>query len=105
MIREGVIVIKNSILLHDRDTVVTVIRDISAGEEVCYEQGGVIKKVIAAENIPLGHKAALADIRMGDRVIKYDAVIGCAKKDIKVGDLVHVHNLESIRGRGDINVK
>ena len=94
--------IKNSILLNEKDNVVTVIRDITAGEEVCYEKGGAVEKVTTAENIPLGHKVALAEIREGGRVIKYDAVIGCAKKDIGVGDLVHVHNLESIRGRGDL---
>lgn len=94
--------IKNSILLHENDNVVTVIRNISAGEEVCCELEGVAKKVTAAENIPLGHKAALAEIPAGGKVIKYNSVIGCAKKEIRVGDLVHVHNLESIRGRGDI---
>ncbi|GAB6156690.1 UxaA family hydrolase [Desulfosporosinus burensis] len=97
------IVIKNSVLLHENDNVVTVIRDITAGEEVCYEKGGAVKKVTATESIPLGHKVALSEIREGIKVIKYDAVIGCAKKDIKVGDLVHVNNLESIRGRGDLN--
>lgn len=94
--------IKNSILLHENDNVVTVIRDIAAGEEVCCEKGGGVYKVTATENIPLGHKAALAEIPAGGKAIKYDSVIGCAKKDIKAGDLVHVHNLESIRGRGDL---
>ncbi len=32
---------------------------------------------------------------------KYGQVIGRATKDIEAGGHVHVHNLESTRGRGD----
>jgi len=28
--------------------------------------------------------------------------IGIATKNIKIGDYIHVHNIESARGRGDL---
>ncbi len=47
------------------------------------------------DKIPAGHKFALADIKAGDFVIKYGAVIGRAKVDIKKGDWVHTDNVKS----------
>ncbi len=41
-------------------------------------------------------------IPVGDGVIKYGEIIGRATCDIDVGDHVHVHNVESQRGRGDL---
>jgi len=40
-------------------------------------------------------------LKKGDVVYKYGEVIGIATVDIKTGDYVHVHNIESTRGRGD----
>ena len=37
----------------------------------------------------------------GDEIVKYGQVIGHASKAIAVGEHVHVHNVESARGRGD----
>lgn len=44
--------------------------------------------------IPRGHKVALKDIAKGAQVHKYGQSIGVATFDIKVGEHVHVHNLE-----------
>ena len=46
-------------------------------------------------NIPVGHKFALYDIPKNSFVIKYGAVIGRAKHNIKKGEWVHSHNLRS----------
>lgn len=82
------------------DNVIVVIDDVLTNE-VC----GVIKKdwiIIAKNDIPFGHKIALFDLAKGDKVIKYNEVIGVATKDIAKGEHVHTHNLSSIRGRGDL---
>ncbi len=50
--------------------------------------------------IPYGHKIALSDIKKGDYVIKYGFPIGRAKVDIKKGEWVHSHNLESHLSEG-----
>ena len=53
---------------------------------ICLEQ---------TENIPVGHKYALKDIKKGEFVIKYGEVIGRATTDIKAGEWVHTNNLKS----------
>ena len=49
------------------------------------------------EDIPLGHKIALREIKKGEKIIEYGEVIGVAIKDIKQGEHVHVHNIKSLR--------
>ena len=39
-------------------------------------------------DIPIGHKYALSDVKKGDFIIKYGEIIGRATTDIKKGDLV-----------------
>ncbi len=50
------------------------------------------------EDIDLGHKVALKDIKEGEAIIKYDNLIGFAKADIARGDHVHVHNIRTSLG-------
>ncbi|OLA95163.1 MAG: D-galactarate dehydratase [Sutterella sp. 54_7] len=50
-----------------------------------------------------GFKAALGNIPAGTDIVKYAHVIGRASIDIQSGELVHVHNIEGTRGRGDLN--
>jgi altronate dehydratase small subunit len=54
------------------------------------------------DDIPANHKFARTDIRAGEAIIKYGLSIGRATKDIRAGQYVHVHNVESNRGRGDL---
>ena len=54
------------------------------------------------EDIPANHKFAFAEIKAGDPIVKYGLVIGKASADIPRGAHVHVHNIESNRGRGDL---
>ena len=51
----------------------------------------------AKDDIPLGHKLALGDIKSGDTIIKYGHDIGKAVADIPKGCHVHVHNLKTKR--------
>lgn len=55
--------------------------------------------------VPFGHKIAIKDIPEGEQVIKYGESIGVASKNIKIGQHVHVQNMESMRGRGDLEGK
>ncbi len=82
------------------DNVGVAITDIRKGEEVegvYIDDGSPGPKLIALEDIPLGHKIALKDIKTGEKVIKYGRPIGVATKDIKTGEHVHTHNLKSIK--------
>jgi len=51
--------------------------------------------VIAAEEVPAGHKIALAAIPAGAAVRKYGQVIGLASTAIAPGAHVHVHNVSA----------
>ena len=43
----------------------------------------------------LGHKIAADDIDAGARIIKYGAPIGSATRQIRRGEHVHLHNMQS----------
>jgi altronate dehydratase small subunit len=51
--------------------------------------------------IPFGHKVAIINIESESEVRKYGEVIGRSTARIVIGQHVHVHNIEGIRGRGD----
>ena len=48
-------------------------------------------------DIPASHKIALADIAAGAEIIKYGETVALSTRDIKKGEWVHTHNLESKR--------
>jgi (2R)-sulfolactate sulfo-lyase subunit alpha len=78
---------------------VVVVEGIKAGQELTgwiMEQDKEIK-VVAGNDIPIGHKVALASYAAGDTVIKYGVDIGKVVAPIKRGDHVHVHNLKTKR--------
>jgi (2R)-sulfolactate sulfo-lyase subunit alpha len=54
-------------------------------------------EVNALMDIPLGHKIALADMKVGDTVLKYGADIGKVVAPILKGEHVHIHNLKTKR--------
>ena len=49
------------------------------------------------QDIPIGHKVALVDMRAGDTAIKYGQDIGRIVKDVAKGEHVHVDNLKTKR--------
>lgn len=87
-----------AIILHDIDNVATAITDLEPGEAV--DTGKGILSV--TERVPFGHKLALKSIARGATIIKYGESVGLATQEIPAGGWVHVHNVESQRGRGDL---
>ena len=86
-----------AIIMKPTDNVCTVVESVEAGTSVTADDF----TVTAAEKIPFGHKVAIAAIAKGQEVRKYGETIGLATCDIRLGQHVHVHNMESRRGRGD----
>ena len=86
-------------VLHSRDNVATALIDIEAGTLVRVKVGDQTKQLIVRQAIPFAHKFAIENIEEGQRVYKYGEIIGKAIKPIRVGQHVHTHNLESIRGK------
>lgn len=90
-----------AIIMNPRDNVATVVESIASGAMVGVNISGSTLSIQAADMIPLGHKLAIREIPVGDPIVKYGEVIGLATQTITTGQHVHVHNLESCRGRGD----
>lgn len=90
-----------AIVMKASDNVATVVETIEPGTEATLEIEGRRVTVLVVERIPFGHKFAIRDIGKGDFVVKYGESIGLATLDIGAGRHVHVHNVESSRGRGD----
>jgi altronate dehydratase small subunit len=84
------------------DNVGTLIRETEEGETLEIQVGDEVVKVRLNDEIPFGHKVALRDIEEGETVVKYGTSIGYASKDIEAGDWIHVHNVDSNYGRGDL---
>lgn len=88
-------------LVHeDGDSVgVIVVEGIKAGKEltgwVMAQDRTITVKVL--NDIPIGHKLALKDLKPEDDVIKYGINIGRVVAPIKVGEHVHVHNVKTRR--------
>ena len=80
------------------DTVATALEDLPAGRRLSVEG----RSVELSEAVAFGHKFALRAIEVGEEITKYGYVIGRATEPIAPGDWVHVHNVESTRGRGDL---
>jgi len=89
----------NTVLhVNEKDNLVTCLKAVAKGEKIVLAG----KTFIATSDIPKFHKMAIATIKKGEYCYKYGEVIGEALEDIQPGDYVHVHNLASTRGRGDI---
>ena len=90
---------KAVLVISDRDNVATALQALQPGQVV--EIGTAT--VTVTEAIAPGHKIALRAIAIGEPVIKYGSPIGLASSDIAPGAHVHVHNVASTRGRGDLS--
>lgn len=78
--------------LDPRDDVAVALRPIEPGESI--EIDG--RTVAARHAIPHGHKVAIRDLCAGDKVHKFGWPIGALKSDVRAGDHVHDHNLETL---------
>jgi len=89
--------------VHDNDNIAILFAEkVAGGDKIeVVDKKGAKQGVAALSPIPYGHKVALKVITKGETIFKYGESIGVASAEIAVGDHVHVHNLESTRGRGD----
>ncbi len=91
---------QNFLKINENDNVVVALRAISAGECISTEVQGVVREVVALEEIPQGHKMAIQDIPEGGGVIKYGYAIGSVIRSVRAGEWIHTHNLKT--GLGDL---
>jgi len=98
--------VKIGLAIKSADNVATVLNDVSCGGRILIKFADTTNTstIISRENIPFGFKVALKNIQKGEYIIKYGEVIGRATEFIGEGHLVHVHNVEGLRGRGDLKM-
>lgn len=93
---------KKSIVINNKDNVATALADLKAGDILEEEFEGKLKRIELKNDVPFGHKISLTKIEKDSPIIKYGEVIGNATELINEGDYVHIHNVKSNRGRGDL---
>ncbi|MGM9837006.1 MAG: UxaA family hydrolase [Paludibacteraceae bacterium] len=81
----------NVLKINPADNVVVAIQPQSAGAVI--EVDG--KAITVQEDVPAGHKIAIADIAAGENVIKYGFPIGHAREDKKAGAWMNEHNIKT----------
>lgn len=92
---------ETAILIDEKDNVATALCHLEKGDSIPVGVEDRSLSIVLLQDIPFGHKFALADVQPGEAVIKYGEAIGLATKQIRQGEHVHVHNMESQKGRGD----
>lgn len=73
--------------IREEDDVIVVLKPFKKGDRV--------DNITLLDDVPRGHKVALHDRKKGELLYKYGTVIGRVKKDIRKGEWVHSHNLET----------
>ena len=80
-----------AIRVADGDNVAVALRVIAAGETVVVAG----EPITVQQEVPAGHKLALAGLEPEQTVVKYGVPIGIASAPIERGDWVHSHNLRT----------
>lgn len=93
-----------AIVLNPSDNVATLLDPGRAGDP-CILQGERSGEVTLRQDVPFGHKVCIAQTPGGAEILKYGQVIGTARTSLSVGEHAHVHNIDSTRGRGDLNTR
>ena len=87
------------LIIHDeKDNVgVVVIETTKKGQECSawIMENDTSANIQSVDEIPLGHKIAMIDLKEGDTILKYGHDIGKVVKSIKKGEHVHVHNVKT----------
>ena len=86
-------------IIHDeKDNVAVVVIDKTSKNQECVGWIMENEKTInikSINEIPLGHKIALQDLKEADTILKYGHDIGIVVNSIKKGEHVHVHNVKT----------
>jgi len=96
---------QKAVVLSSKDNVATALSPLKPGDKLVLKAGEKEYAVTIKTDVPFGHKFSLARIEKNSPVIKYGETIGTATVNINPGDYVHIHNVVSKRGRGDLERK
>ena len=80
-----------AIQIHTADSVAVAVEALSRNDQV--ELGG--RSIRLLDDIPRGHKFALAEIEPGQEVLKFGESIGISTEAVATGGHVHTHNVRT----------
>lgn len=80
-----------AVRIHPDDNVAVAVEPLHEGSEIAVDGA----RVVLVEDIPAGHKLALAPLAPGDAVTRYGSVIGQATEAVAAGGWVHSQNLRT----------
>ena len=89
----------NTIIIHNKkDNVGVVVIEKIPPKPACscwIMEDDSTSNIHSLDEIPLGHKIAMVDLKEGDTILKYGHDIGKVVKSTKKGEHVHVHNVKT----------
>ena len=92
----------HALQLEPADNVAVLLTEVAKGTQVTVQTPKEPMVISSLDAIPFGHKIALQPIPKSGMVVKYGRPIGRATSEIPKGGLVGAHNIEGLRGRGDL---
>jgi len=79
------------ILLHPNDNILVCVAHIYAGDEIFIDG----QAVGMLKDIEVGHKLARRPLVVSDKIYRYGAPIGSMTQAARIGEHVHMHNMQS----------
>lgn len=79
------------LLMAPEDNCVIARTALTRGERILID--GV--PTVLSQDIAIGHKLARQALSVGDKVLRYGAIIGSVTQPIAIGEHIHTHNLVS----------
>ena len=93
---------KELLIMDMNDNIGIIKQAVSKGQQITIQNPELDDLIEVKEDIPFGFKIAIKDINQEDIIYKFGEPIGMASALISKGEMVHVHNVEGLRGRGDL---
>ena len=94
---------KELIIMDLEDNIGFIKQEVFKGQKINIQCEAIEDSIEVKEDIPFGFKIALKNINQGEKIHKFGEAIGIASVPITKGEMVHVHNVEGLRGRGDLS--
>src|SRR5689334_220379 len=93
MVKEQAVV-QPFLKIHPDDNVLVALTDLRAGTPVSFGK----EEIIIAQDIPSKHKFFIRDLKAGDEVIMYGALVGKIQSDVPKGGLMTTDNTKHAAG-------
>jgi len=93
---------KELVIMDENDNVGIIKQAIRKGRKIDIKGTQLEGVIEIKEDIPFGFKVAIRNIQKDEKILKFGEAIGVASVAIEKGEMVHVHNIEGLRGRGDL---